>query len=374
MTTLAPNQPWQRKEVIGDATLYLGDSLEIMPTLGKVDAVVTDPPYGIGINKSNRLSISRGFGADIWDNIAADLSWLDTTNQPAVIWGGNYFDLPPTRCYLVWDKNNDGRDFADFEMAWTNLDQVARIFRFRPMNMDGGKVHPTQKPIQLMKWCVEMVCKSLPNVLDSEHEYSTKEMQKMRGVVLEPQTSRGEVLLPDLCEQMELTEEKECEGVCGQPEGIQTSKVNGSPNGLQGRICDGASGGDGKTLGAQSNKERDSSSSERRQDGQSHRESEGHVEEKARQETEAANQAISVSSLQGYDISLGSRQEGRQVVILDPYMGSGTTGVACVNLGRKFIGIEIEPKYFDISCKRIDQAERQGHLFEPQPEEEQLAI
>ena len=203
-----------RTEIIGDATLYLGNCLEIMPTLGKMDAVVTDPPYGIGINKSNRLSISRGFGADKWDNIAADLSWLDTTNQLAIIWGGNYFGLPPTRCYLVWDKKNDERDFADFEMAWTNLDQVTRIFRLRPMNMDGGKVHPTQKPIQLMKWCLGFI----PNA---------------------------------------------------------------------------------------------------------------HT-------------------------------------ILDPFMGSGTTGAACVNLGRRFVGIEIEPKYFDIACKRIDQAERQGILFQPQ--------
>ena len=52
--------------------------------------------------------------------------------------------------------------------------------------------------------------------------------------------------------------------------------------------------------------------------------------------------------------------------ILDPFMGSGTTGVACANLGRKFIGIEIEPKYFDIACKRIDQAQRQGQMFQPE--------
>jgi DNA modification methylase len=55
---------------------------------------------------------------------------------------------------LVWDKNNAGRDFADFEMAWTNLDMVARRFVMRPMNMDGGKQHPTQKPVALMEWCL----------------------------------------------------------------------------------------------------------------------------------------------------------------------------------------------------------------------------
>ncbi len=62
-------------------------------------------------------------------------------------------------------------------------------------------------------------------------------------------------------------------------------------------------------------------------------------------------------------------------LILDPFMGSGTTGVACANLGRKFIGIEIEEKYFEIACKRIDQAQRQGQLFTPeQPKVEQLGL
>ena len=62
--------------------------------------------------------------------------------------------LKPSRCFLVWDKQNDGRDFADCEYAWTSLDSVARIFRMRPMNMDGGKVHPTQKPEKLIRWCI----------------------------------------------------------------------------------------------------------------------------------------------------------------------------------------------------------------------------
>ena len=107
-------------------TLYLGDCREIMPTLPPVDAVVTDPPYGIGINKSNRLSVSRGHGGETWDAVPADISWLLPMGIPSIVWGGNYFDLPPTRAPLVWDKNNSGRDFADFEMAWTNLDMVAR--------------------------------------------------------------------------------------------------------------------------------------------------------------------------------------------------------------------------------------------------------
>ena len=143
-----------KEERIGDCRLILGNSLEVLPTLGPVDAVCTDPPYGIGITKSNRLAISRGMGGKSWDEAPADLSWLLPMGVPAVVWGGNYFDLPPTRAPLVWDKNNAGRDFADFEMAWTNLDMVARRIIYRPMNMDGGKQHPTQKPIAVMEWCL----------------------------------------------------------------------------------------------------------------------------------------------------------------------------------------------------------------------------
>jgi DNA modification methylase len=140
-----------REEIIGDCRLILGDCREVLPSLGKVDAVVTDPPYGIGITKSNRLAVSRGLGGKAWDDEAADLSWLLKMDCHAIVWGGNYFDLPPSRAPLVWDKNNAGRDFADFEMAWSNLDMVARRIVFRPMNMDGGKLHPTQKPIEVMR-------------------------------------------------------------------------------------------------------------------------------------------------------------------------------------------------------------------------------
>lgn len=157
-----------RKEVLSDTvTLWLGDCLDVMPTLGRVDAVVTDPPYGISITKSNRLAISRGLtSGGSWDDEAADVSTLVSLGLPSIIWGGNYFDLPATRCPLVWDKNNAGRDFADFEMAWTNLDMVARRIVFRPMNMDGGKVHPTQKPIEVMRWCVSHLPDDCGVILD----------------------------------------------------------------------------------------------------------------------------------------------------------------------------------------------------------------
>ena len=144
--------PWSQARIIGDQLLIQGDCREVMAVLPRVCAVLTDPPYGIGVTKSNRLSVSRGLGGKSWDDKPADLS--NFPDVPSIVWGGNYFDLPPTRAPLVWDKNNAGRDFADFEMAWTNLDMVARRIVFRPMNMDGGKLHPTQKPITVMEWCL----------------------------------------------------------------------------------------------------------------------------------------------------------------------------------------------------------------------------
>lgn len=212
---------WKRKEVIGNCSLYLGDCVEVIPTIEVIEAIVTDPPYGISINKSNRISVSRGFAGQTWDSEPADLSWLLPMNVPSIVWGGNYFNLPPHRGPLVWDKNNAGRDFADFEMAWTNIDMVGRRFVLRPMNMDGGKVHPTQKPEELMKWCLSFI-----------------------------------------------------------------------PAGL---------------------------------------------------------------------------------AVMDPYMGSGSTGVACVKTGRSFIGIEREPSFFDIACERVHKAYAQPDMFverAPDPKQE----
>lgn len=157
-----------RKEVIGNATLYLADCREVLPQVPRADALITDPPYGINITKSNRLAVSRGMGGHDWDGGApsmVELALICAAGRDKIIWGGNYFGLPPARCVLVWDKQNDGRDFADLEMAWTNLDAVARIFRMRPMNMDGGKEHPTQKPLQLMRWCISK-CTSPLTVID----------------------------------------------------------------------------------------------------------------------------------------------------------------------------------------------------------------
>lgn len=214
-----------RVEHIGNATLYLGDCRDVLPTLGPVDAVVTDPPYGIGEaagkNKSRgNLAAAKDYGDDEWDNEPVDFDLLMAAiskGGKAIVFGGNYYPLPATSCWLVWDKLNGDNDFADCELAWTNLPKAVRRLQFmwNGMLRQNGEPrgdHPTQKPVGVMKWCI------------------------------------------------------------------------------------------------------------------------GHLPDSA-------------------------------ITILDPFMGSGTTGVAAVQMHRRFIGIELNPTYFDIACKRIDDAQRQGSLF-----------
>ncbi|MDQ5907478.1 MAG: hypothetical protein QG590_1963, partial [Pseudomonadota bacterium] len=138
---------YQRKEIIGDATLYLGDCLEILPTLPKVDAVVTDPPYGIGEaggkakTRTSGLTSKikdaqlyrRDYGDDEWDDepISADLlKNVLAKGRWTILFGGNYYTLPPAKCWLVWDKLNGETDFADCELAWTNLPKAVRRIHY----------------------------------------------------------------------------------------------------------------------------------------------------------------------------------------------------------------------------------------------------
>lgn len=96
-----------REERIGGQRLILGDCREVMPTLGRVDAVVTDPPYGIGMSGGNvGYKGFNNLARKDWDKEPATdvVSAISASGSPFIVWGGNYFGLPPTRCYLVWDK------------------------------------------------------------------------------------------------------------------------------------------------------------------------------------------------------------------------------------------------------------------------------
>jgi DNA modification methylase len=212
-----------RIERIGGAELHCCDCRDVLPTLGHVDAVVTDPPYGIGENskrvasRGNATAV-RDYGDFNWDREPCPVETIDAMRSCSrwqIIFGGNFFSLPPASCWLVWDKLNTG-DFADCELAWTNLPKAVRRIQWRWNGMirrgDDKREHPTQKPVGVMSWVIEQL----------------------------PPEARS---------------------------------------------------------------------------------------------------------------------------VIDPFMGSGTTGVACARLGRQFIGVEIDPGYFDIACKRIENAYKQKDLF-----------
>ena len=211
---------YRRKEVIGGCTLYLGDCMSVMKELARFDAVVTDPPYGIGKDGQKRTTGGNG------GRKAYDFKGWDATRPPAeafdliqslsdnlVIWGGNYFAdlLPPTGKWLVWDKGQRINQ-SDGELAYTSLPGALRIFtQNRVALLVEGAEHPTQKPIEIMQWSL--------------------------------------LQMPD------------------------------------------------------------------------------------------------------------------PKTVLDPFMGSGTTGVACCQLGRPFIGVEIDEGYFDIACRRIEEAQKSPDMF-----------
>lgn len=218
--------------IIGGATLYYGDSEKIAHGLARVAALCTDPPYGI-LNLAGNVDVGvvrksarqQGSGklknrilntsAVEWD-IAPSTEFLDylrSMSDLQIIWGGNYFELPPARGMLVWDKEQPWANFSQVELAWTNLQRPAAIFKESATRGTPNKQHPTQKPLSLMSWCISLL---------------------------------------------------------------------------------------------------------------------GDIEQ-----------------------------------VFDPYMGSGTTGVAAIQLGRQFIGIERDERYFEIACKRIEQAVGQGQLFAP---------
>lgn len=156
-------------------TIYNADCRDILPELEKFDLLLTDPPYGVGWAKrstwgSSNLAQVKDYGKQEWDSAPPGKDLIDlclAISDEQIIWGGNYFHLPPKRCWLVWDKLNGENDFSDAELAWTNLDRAVRCFRFRWMGMiragearNESRVHPTQKPVELMRWCIQLAGRS----------------------------------------------------------------------------------------------------------------------------------------------------------------------------------------------------------------------
>ncbi len=166
----------------GLVTIYHGDCAIIAPQLEPVDLLCTDPPYGIGEARGKNKSRggrglgktpSRDYGVAAWDDAPPPrwiLDMLRARSRYQIIFGGNYFDLPPSSCWLVWDKENGENDFADCELAWTNFEKAVRRKRhmWHGMLRKGGeeRCHPTQKPLEVMSWALSLCPEPPTTVLD----------------------------------------------------------------------------------------------------------------------------------------------------------------------------------------------------------------
>jgi len=149
------------------------DNMELMSRYddNHFDLAIVDPPYGIDINSSGRLGHYGGKGKT-WDEKIPNIEYfkeLSRVSKNQIIWGGNYFDLPPTRCFLIWDKQQpENVSFASCEYSWTSFDKSAKTFYLRPQNADyDSRIHPTQKPIKLYEWLLMNYAKEGDKILDT---------------------------------------------------------------------------------------------------------------------------------------------------------------------------------------------------------------
>lgn len=161
-----------------NVTLYHGDCREILPSLPIFDLLLTDPPYGI--KESNEKNATRGnlakprdYGFYDWDKEPISQELLDAMIKKAkyqIIWGGNYYSVAPSSCWLIWDKQNGANDFADCELAWTNFPKAVRIIRhmWNGMLRKGNepRLHPTQKPLAVIEWALQQCPLAPRSVLD----------------------------------------------------------------------------------------------------------------------------------------------------------------------------------------------------------------
>lgn len=155
---------WQSDD--GSANLYCGDCLALLPEIEGVDAVVTDPPYGVSILRGDSRIRARIAG----DQRPPKIGWM--ANFPAIIWGGNNFcdQLPRNTGWLIWDKQESPKSHHSMaELAWCNVSKSVRVhkqaYRGFMTDRDSIRVHPTQKPVALMEWCLSFLADA-NNILD----------------------------------------------------------------------------------------------------------------------------------------------------------------------------------------------------------------
>jgi site-specific DNA-methyltransferase (adenine-specific)/modification methylase len=206
-------------------TIYLGDCRHIMPLLPRFDLLLTDPPYGIGesaakvksrqrtkTGSSTALADQRDYGGFDWDQDPVEGWALDLARSlcdKQIIFGGNYYALPPCKGPLVLDKENGANDFADGEMAWNNLGCAMRIKRhmWNGMLRQGGenREHPTQKPLEVIKWAL-LLAGDVATILDPWAGSGTTgraalDMGK-RAVLIEREERYCEIAANRMCQQV----------------------------------------------------------------------------------------------------------------------------------------------------------------------------
>ena len=149
------------------------DCMEYMATVPDkyFDLAIVDPPYGIGDKFKGGKTGKMNFNEIVnkgWDKVPSDeyFNELQRVSKNQIIWGGNYFNLPPTRCFIVWDKMiSEDFSLAMAELAWTSFDKLAKIYKLQvPKN---GKIHPTQKPVKLYEWLLTNYAKKGQKILDT---------------------------------------------------------------------------------------------------------------------------------------------------------------------------------------------------------------
>jgi site-specific DNA-methyltransferase (adenine-specific) len=154
-------------------TITNEDNMELMARYPDkyFDLAIVDPPYGLGkkiySGGTKGCKFQTLFGENKWDNETPKKEYFNElfrVSKNQIIWGGNYFDLPPTRTILCWDKLKGDNNFSMWEMAWTSFDEPAKIFRQSSM---GDRIHPTQKPVALYKWLLDKYAKPNDKILDT---------------------------------------------------------------------------------------------------------------------------------------------------------------------------------------------------------------
>jgi site-specific DNA-methyltransferase (adenine-specific) len=155
--------------------IILADCMDIMKDIPDkyFELAIVDPPYGIG---ADSMTMGKGSGNDTgkfkssgWDNNIPDKKYFDELfriSQNQIIWGGNYYNLGPARCYLLWDKIDYNSDFASAELSWTSFDKVVKTFR-HARKWKENKIHPTQKPVALYRWLLQNYANPGDKIIDT---------------------------------------------------------------------------------------------------------------------------------------------------------------------------------------------------------------